>query len=137
MLYLGPKVTTLFSCLWCKSGNNIVGPKQPLILPNLVFYPKLFNHHWDWCGAAWNLTFLLNGLWTYLLYFTSQTNFNTTRDNFPPCRWYGFNSKCWQGNQNGNCSPLFRQYKLLEWVYKLSFLVVYWQVKDPLWLVNI
>ncbi len=42
MLYLGPNVSTLFWCMWCKSGNHMWGPTPPpLFFPPLVFYPKL------------------------------------------------------------------------------------------------
>ncbi len=33
MLHLGPKVSTLFSCIWCKSGNHMWGPNTPLFYP--------------------------------------------------------------------------------------------------------
>ncbi len=37
MLCLWPKVSALFSCLWCKSGKWHVRPKETLVIPHLVF----------------------------------------------------------------------------------------------------
>ncbi len=37
MLYLGPKVSGLFLCVWCKSGKWFVRPKETLFIRHLVF----------------------------------------------------------------------------------------------------
>ncbi len=37
MLYLGPKVSTLFSLMWCKSGNHMRGPTPPYFTPSSLF----------------------------------------------------------------------------------------------------
>ncbi len=37
MLYLGPKVSSLFSCMWCKSGNHMRGPNTPYFTPSSLF----------------------------------------------------------------------------------------------------
>ncbi len=34
MLYLGPKVFTLFLCMWCKSGNHMWSPNTALFIIN-------------------------------------------------------------------------------------------------------
>ncbi len=37
MLYLRPKVSALFSCMWCKPGKLYVRSKGTLVIPHLVF----------------------------------------------------------------------------------------------------
>ncbi len=68
MLYLGPKVSVLFSCMWCKSGNWYVSPKETLVIPHLVFILNCLTftlkHQnrsiWvnQWCN--WLCTYLRN-----------------------------------------------------------------------------
>ncbi len=49
MVYLGPKVSTLFSCMWCKSGNHMWAQTLPYLTPSSVLpyvVPHLFlNSH--------------------------------------------------------------------------------------------